>query len=334
MKNTFIIAEAGVNHNGDIEIAKKMIDIASAAGVDAVKFQTFRADTLVAHNAPKASYQVKNMSSNESQYDMLQKLELTEKEYIHLSEYCMQKNVMFLSSPFDLESIDMLESLGMTIYKIPSGEITNLPYLRKIGSLKKKIIMSTGMANLGEIEQALDILILNGTSKEDITLLHCNTEYPTPFEDVNLLAMQTLRDAFKIKVGYSDHSLGLEVPIAAVALGAEVIEKHFTIDNAMIGPDHKASLDPSELKQMVVAVRNVEQSIGNGIKYPSQSEIKNMNIVRKSIFTKQDISKGDIFSTENITTKRPGIGISPMRWDEIIGKISLHDYQANQLVEL
>jgi len=334
MNNVFIIAEAGVNHNGDINLAKKLIDKAVEAGVDAIKFQTFRAENLVSKNAKKAKYQIENTKNNESQYEMLKKLELSFKDFEELKKYCNKKGIIFLSTPFDEESIEFLDKLGLEIFKIPSGEITNLPYLRKIGSLKKRVIFSTGMANLGEIEDALDVLIKSGTTKEEITILHANTEYPTPFEDVNLKAMQTIACAFKIDVGYSDHTLGIEVPIAAVAMGAKVIEKHFTLDRALPGPDHKASLEPDELKAMVKAIRNIEVALGDGIKRPSKSEAKNMAVARKSIVAKRDIKKGEKFTEENITVKRPGNGISPMRWDEIIGKIANKDYKEDELIEV
>jgi len=332
MNKVFIIAEAGVNHNGDINLAKKLIDKAVEAGVDAIKFQTFRAENLVSKNAKKAKYQVENTKNTESQYEMLKKLELSFKDFEELKKYCDEKGIMFLSTPFDEESIEFLDKLGLEIFKIPSGEITNLPYLRKIGSLKKRVILSTGMADLGEIEDALDVLINSGTKKEKITILHANTEYPTPFEDVNLKAMQTIACAFKIDVGYSDHTLGIEVPIAAVAMGAKVIEKHFTLDRALPGPDHKASLEPDELKAMVKAIRNIEVALGDGIKRPSKSEAKNMAVARKSIVAKRDIKKGEKFTEENITVKRPGNGISPMRWDKIIGKIANRDYKEDEII--
>jgi len=287
MNKVFVIAEAGVNHNGDINLAKKLIDKAVEAGVNAIKFQTFKAENLVSKNAKKAKYQVENTGSNESQYEMLKKLELSFKDFEELKKYCDEKGIMFLSTPFDEESIEFLDKLGLEIFKIPSGEITNLPYLRKIGSLKKRVILSTGMADLGEIEDALDVLIKSGTRKEEITILHANTEYPTPFEDVNLKAMQTIACAFKIDVGYSDHTLGIEVPIAAVAMGAKVIEKHFTLDKTLPGPDHKASLEPDELKAMVKAIRNIEVALGYGIKRPSKSEAKNKVVARKRRYKKR-----------------------------------------------
>jgi N,N'-diacetyllegionaminate synthase len=332
MKQVFIIAEAGVNHNGSIEVAKKMIEIAKECGVDAIKFQTFKAENLVSKNAKKAEYQQKNTNKNETQFEMIKKLELSFGDFKELKNYCEEIGIMFLSTPFDFESIDFLDNLGLEIFKIPSGEITNLPYLRKIGKLRKKVILSTGMADLGEIEDALDVLINAGTKRENITILHCNTEYPTPYEDVNLLAMNTIREAFKVNVGYSDHTLGIEVPIAAVALGAKVIEKHFTLDKNMLGPDHKASLEPNELKEMIKAIRNIEMALGNGIKKPSKSELKNKEIARKSIVAKKDIKKGEVFSEDNLTVKRPGNGISPMRWNEIIGKIANKNYKKDELI--
>jgi N,N'-diacetyllegionaminate synthase len=331
---TFIIAEAGVNHNGSIEIAKKLIDIAKEAGADAIKFQTFKAEKLVSRVAPKAEYQKGTTDKEESQLNMLKKLELDAVAHRELIKYCKKKRIIFLSTPFDFESIDLLNTLDIKIFKIPSGEITNLPYLKKIGSLKKKIIMSTGIADLGEIEDALEILIKAGTKKEDITVLHCNTEYPTPFEDVNLFAMLTIKEAFKVNVGYSDHTSGIEVPIAAVALSASVIEKHFTLDKNMEGPDHKASLEPDELKTMVQAIRNIEKALGNGIKSPSQSELKNKPIARKSIVAVRSIMKGEMFSEKNITTKRPGTGISPVQWDKILGKRAKRNFKEDELIEI
>ncbi|HPZ07437.1 MAG TPA: N-acetylneuraminate synthase [Candidatus Eremiobacteraeota bacterium] len=334
MNKVFIIAEAGVNHNGDVELAKKMIDIAADAGADAVKFQTFKAELLSSKYAPKAEYQKKLIEKQETQLNMLKKLELDIKKHIELIEYCQKKHILFLSSPFDLKSIDLLNDLGLDIFKIPSGEIINLPYLRKIGKLNKRIIISTGMSDLGEIEDALDVLLISGTKKENITVLHCNTEYPTSMEDVNLKAMVTIKKALKVNIGYSDHTSGIEIPIAAVALGATVIEKHFTLDRNLEGPDHKASMEPSELKEMVRAIRNIEIAMGDGIKKPSKSEIKNMNIARKSIIAARDIKKGEIFTEENITVKRPGYGISPMRWDEIIGKIAGKHFTIDELIEV
>lgn len=332
MNKVFIIAEAGVNHNGSIELAKQLIEKGAEAGVDAVKFQSFKASKLVTVNAEKADYQIANTGNNdENQYDMIKKLELDYDKHQELMDYANSKNVMFLSSAFDLESIDLLVDLDLSVFKIPSGEITNLPYLRKIALTKKPVILSTGMATLGEIEEALEVLKNNGTT--DVTILHCNTEYPTPMSDVNLTAMNTMKDAFKVKVGYSDHTLGIEVPIAAVALGAVVIEKHFTLDKTMEGPDHKASLEPDELKQMVKSIRNIEKALGTGVKTPTDSERKNKPIARKSIVAKAPISIGEIFSEENLEIKRPGTGISPMLWDEIIGSKATKDYQADELIE-
>ncbi len=331
---TLIIAEAGVNHNGSLEMAFQLIDAAVAAGADAVKFQTFKADKVIAVHAPKACYQKVATGSAESQLEMVKKLELDEKAHTRLYQYCQDKGIQFLSTPFDLESIDLLYRLGLEIFKIPSGEITNLPYLRKLGALKKKLILSTGMADLGEIKDALDVLTEFGTPLGNITVLHCNTEYPTPFEDVNLRAMLTIRNAFPgISVGYSDHTPGIEVPIAAVAMGATVIEKHFTLDRNLPGPDHKASLEPDELKAMVQAIRNIEKALGTGIKKPSPSELKNKPIARKSIVASTTIEKGETFTEKNITVKRPGIGIIPMRWDEIIGHKATKSYQRDELIE-
>jgi len=330
--SVFIIAEAGVNHNGSIGLAKKLIDVAVEAGVDAIKFQTFKSENLVSKSATKAEYQKETTDSEESQFDMLKKLELDIDTHKELIEYCNSKNIMFLSTPFDLDSVDMLSNLGLEIFKIPSGEITNLPYLEKIGSLNKKVILSTGMANLGEIEDALDILIYSGTPKENITLLHANTMYPTPMEDVNLKAMLTIGRAFDIDYGYSDHTLGVEVPIASVALGATCIEKHFTLDKNMEGPDHKASLEPEELKAMVKAIRNIEIALGSSVKKPTKSEKPNMEVARKSIVAKKAIKKGEILTKENLAVKRPGSGISPMRWNEVIGTIAKKDYEVDELI--
>lgn len=332
MTHTFIIAEAGVNHNGSLELAKKLIDVASEAGADAVKFQTFQAKNLVSKNAQKAEYQKQTTDQNESQFEMIKKLELSEAMHHELIAYCQQKNIMFLSTPFDHDSIELLNKLGLEIFKIPSGEITNLPYLRHIGSLNKQVILSTGMANLGEIETALNVLTQVGTAKEKITVLHANTEYPTPMQDVNLKAMQTIGQAFDIAVGYSDHTLGIEVDVAAVALGASVIEKHFTLDKTMEGPDHKASLEPEELKAMVSAIRNIEQALGSSVKQPSPSESKNKPIARKSLVAKTAIKQGETFNAENLCIKRPGHGISPMRWDEIIGTKAQRDYAEDELI--
>jgi len=334
MHKTFIIAEAGVNHNGSLEMAIQLIDVAIAAGADAVKFQTFKAEKIIAVNTPKASYQKEITDSDESQLEMVKKLELDETSHRILLAHCREVGIQFLSTPFDLDSIDLLVRLGMEIFKIPSGEITNLPYLRKIGGLKKRLILSTGMADMSEIEAALSVLSESGTPFENITVLHCNTEYPTPFEDVNLKAMLVIRSAFpRISVGYSDHTPGIEVAVAAVALGAVVLEKHFTLDRNLPGPDHKASLEPDELSSMVSAVRNIEKALGNGIKRPSPSEIKNKAISRKSLVASQTIKTGERFSVDNITTKRPGTGISPMHWDDIIGRRAKKDYKKDELID-
>lgn len=334
MKNrVLIIAEAGVNHNGDITLAKKLIDAAADAGVDYVKFQTFNSKKLVSKSAQKADYQKQNTKDEvESQLKMLQKLELSKNDHLLLIDYCKVKNIKFLSTAFDLDSIDFLEELKIDLWKVPSGEITNLPYLRKLGGLGKPVIISTGMAEMSEIEDAINVVTSSGTDIKDITVLHCNTEYPTPMQDVNLTAMNTIKDVFNVPIGYSDHTLGIEVPIAAVALGATVIEKHFTLDNSMDGPDHKASLEPRELKKMVTAIRNIEQALGNGIKGPSASEVKNKPIARKSIVANVDISKGEVFNENNITVKRPGTGISPMKWDEVIGTTATKNYKADELL--
>lgn len=331
---TFIIAEAGVNHNGSIDIAKKLIDVAAETGADAVKFQTFKAENMVSRFAAKAEYQKKTTDADESQFDMIKRLELNEDAHKELMGYCRDKGIIFLSTPFDLESIDLLNNLGIEIFKIPSGEITNLPYLRKIGRLKKKVILSTGMADLEGIGNAINVLTGYGTRKDDITVLHCNTEYPTPFEDVNLVAMLTIRDAFKVKVGYSDHTVGIEISVAAVALGATVIEKHFTLDKNMEGPDHKASLDPDELKAMIRTIRNIEKALGDGVKKPSTSELKNKPVVLKSIVAAKEIKKGETFTEDNITVKRPGTGISPMEWDSVIGNKAVRAFEEDDLIEL
>jgi len=330
--SVFIIAEAGVNHNGSVELAKKLIDVAVIAGADAVKFQTFKTENLVSKNAQKAQYQKETTSSDESQFDMIKKLELDIDTHHELISYCNEKKIMFLSTPFDLDSVDLLDSLGLKIFKIPSGEITNLPYLRKIGALKKEIVLSTGMANMDEIKDALDVLINSGTQKEDITVLHANTMYPTPMKDVNLKAMLTIGDTFDIAYGYSDHTLGIEVDIAAVAMGATVIEKHFTLDNTMQGPDHKASLEPDELVSMVKSIRNIELALGSSIKLPSESEKPNMIIARKSIVANCKIQKDEIFTENNLAIKRPGNGISPMKWDDIIGSNASKDYKKDELI--
>jgi N,N'-diacetyllegionaminate synthase len=330
--SVFVIAEAGVNHNGSVELAKKLIDVAVEAGVDAVKFQTFKTENLVSKNAQKAEYQKETTDKDESQFAMIKKLELDLAAHHELISYCKDKNIMFLSTPFDHDSINMLNDLGLQIFKIPSGEITNLPYLRHIGGLDKKIILSTGMADIGEVEDALDILLNVGTKKENITVLHANTMYPTPMEDVNLKAMLTLGNSFDIAYGYSDHTLGIEVDIAAVAMGASCIEKHFTLDKTMEGPDHKASLEPDELKAMLKAIRNIELALGSSVKKPTPSETPNIPIGRKSIVAKKEIRQGEIFTSDNLTIKRPGNGINPMLWDEIIGEKSTKNYKEDELI--
>ena len=334
MVNTLIIAEAGVNHNGSLETAYKLIDVAVDAGVDVVKFQSGKAEKVISKYAQKAEYQKNLTGTDESQLEMCQKFYLDYQAHLKLIKYCNQKKIRFLSSPFDIDSIGMLHQLGLDILKIPSGEITNLPYLEKIGALNKSIIMSTGMAELGEVKEALEILVNAGTNKKKVTILHCNTEYPTPYEDVNLNAMLTIRDKLGVKVGYSDHTLGIEVPTAAVVLGAEVIEKHFTLSKDMLGPDHKASLDPAELKSMVCSIRNVEKILGNGIKCTSPSEQKNKTVARKSIVAFRPIKKGEVLCENNITTKRPGLGISPMKWNDVIGVIAKRDFFADELIDL
>jgi N,N'-diacetyllegionaminate synthase len=331
-KSIIIIAEAGVNHNGSIELAKKLIDIAAEAGADFVKFQTFKAEILVTQTADKAEYQKEITDTDESQFAMIKKLELDRKTHEKLIDYCKTKDIQFLSTAFDHDSIDLLDELNIPLFKIPSGEITNLPYLRHIGKMGKPIIMSTGMSSLEEVRDALNVLIESGAEKEQITILHCNTEYPTPMKDVNLKAMLTIKDEMGVNIGYSDHTLGIEVPIAAVAMGATVIEKHFTLDRNMPGPDHRASLKPDELREMVVAIRNIKKAMGAGEKKPSSSETKNISVVRKSIVAKMSIKKGELFTEENLTVKRPGTGISPMGWDAVIGKPASSDYEMDDLI--
>ena len=335
-ERVIIIAEAGVNHNGDIDKAKSLIDNAVEAGVDYIKFQTFKTELCISKNAIKADYQIENtQNSSESQLEMVKKLELSFEQFVELEEYCQQKGMKFLSTGFDTDSLDFLAGLGVKIAKIPSGEITNLPYLRKVATLFTEVILSTGMATITEIKDAIKVLTDNGVSKDKITVLHCNTEYPTPMEDVNLKAMLHIHRELGVPVGYSDHTLGIEVPIAAVALGATVIEKHFTLDKTLPGPDHKASLEPEELKAMVSAIRNIEKAVGgSGIKEVSASEAKNKPIVRKSIVAAKKIVKGESFTVENLTVKRPGIGISPMQWDEVIGKTAKKDFEKDDLIEL
>jgi N,N'-diacetyllegionaminate synthase len=330
--SVFIIAEAGVNHNGSLKLAKKLIDVASASGADAVKFQTFKAKNLVVQNSKKANYQKNTGSQKETQFSMLQKLELSQEMHLELINYSINKHIKFLSSPFDHESIKLLNDLGLEIFKIPSGEITNLPYLRHVGKLNKKIILSTGMSKMAEVKNALKILINSGTKKKNITVLHANTEYPTPMNDVNLKAMVTMGKELNVEYGYSDHTLGIEVDIAAVAMGASCIEKHFTLDSNMDGPDHKASLQPEQLAEMVRAIRNIEKALGSHIKKPSKSELSNLQIVRKSIIAKTPIKKGEVFTQVNLSIKRPGTGISPMKWDEIIGTKAKKNYNEDELL--
>ena len=329
-----IIAEAGVNHNGSLEAAKQLVVAASEAGANMIKFQTFSADRLVIKSANKAEYQNQTTDDLESQHEMIRKLELSLEMHKDLLLFCKQCNIEFFSTGFDIQSIDLLINLGLKQFKIPSGEITNLPYLRHIGKFGKPVILSTGMAILGEIEAALDVLETSGTSRNLVTVLHCNTEYPTPMEDVNLRAMLSIRDALGVDVGYSDHTLGIEVPVAAVALGATVIEKHFTLDRTLPGPDHRASLEPYELKAMVRAIRNIELALGDGIKRPSASETKNRPIARKSLVAATDIRSGERFTETNLAVKRPGSGISPMRWDEILARTANRDFEADELIEL
>lgn len=332
---TLIIAEAGVNHNGSLEIARRLIDAAVDAGVDIIKFQTFKADRLVSKDAKKAEYQKKNIGDgDDSQYQMLKKLELSDTDHQELIAYCQQKGIQFWSTAFDLESIDFLHSLGLQLWKIPSGEITNYPFIKKIASFHEPVIMSTGMCDEQDIQATIEVLLKNGLKKEQITILHCNTQYPTPMQDVNLRAMLTIKQDYGTKVGYSDHTQGVEVPIAAVALGAEVIEKHFTLDRNMQGPDHKASLEPQELKAMVKAIRNIEQALGTGIKQVSDSERANIAVARKSIVAKLFIKKGELLTEDNLTVKRPGTGISPMRWEEMVGTKATKDYQPDEQIEL
>lgn len=333
--HVIIIAEAGVNHNGSFEIAQRLVDAACDAGADFVKFQTFKAEKLVTQKAKKAAYQQKNMQDGDStQFDMLRKLELSEDDHFRLKNYANSRGIEFFSTAFDEEGLDFLDSLGITIFKIPSGEITNLPYLKKIASKKRTTLLSTGMATLGEIESALNVLLENGLTRNQITVLHCNTEYPTSMSDVNLKAMNTIAQAFKVNVGYSDHTLGIEVPIAAVALGATCIEKHFTLSRSMDGPDHKASLEPGELSAMVKAVRNIETAIsGSGLKEPSPSEIKNKEIARKSIHLKKDLPKGHILTVADLIMKRPGNGISPMNIAMVLGKKLTQDLPSDTMLE-
>lgn len=330
INKTFIIAEAGVNHNGNLDYAKKLIDVAAESGADAVKFQTFISEKCISKWADKASYQKSTTGETEGQLAMVKKLELSFAEFVELKEYCKAKNIIFMSTPFDIESADFLNEIKVEIFKIPSGEITNYPLIKKIGQFKKSVIMSTGMCNLEEIREAIEILREQGT--KNISLLHCNTQYPTPIEDVNLKAMLRMRDEFNLPIGYSDHSKGIEVPIAAVALGAAIIEKHFTLSKEMEGPDHRASLEPDELKKMVESIRNIEKALGVREKLVTNSEKENLQVARKSIVAAVPIKKGDIFTEENITVKRPGTGLSPMRWNEVLGKPANKNYEADEII--
>ena len=333
-KHVMIIAEAGVNHNGNIENAFRLVDAAAYAGVDYIKFQTFKAEKLVSGSAKKAVYQIQNTrNAEETQFQMLQKLELSQEQHAQLIAYCQKKNIQFFSTAFDLDSLEYLHEIGLQMVKIPSGEITNLPYLRKAARLFRQVILSTGMTTISEIKDAVSVFTEAGISKENIIILHCNTEYPTPMDDVNLKAMLHIQEVFGTEIGYSDHTLGIEVPIAAVALGASIIEKHFTLDKTMIGPDHSASLEPDELKSMVSAIRNLEKALsGSGMKEVSPSEQKNIAIARKSIVATKEIHKGELFTEDNIGVKRPGTGISPMKWDEVIGKVSQQDFAEDELI--
>lgn len=331
MKHVTIIAEAGVNHNGDIDLAKKMIDVAKRAGVDYIKFQTFKPEKLASRFAVKAEYQKENTGTDESQVEMLKKLTLSEKEYRELADYAQNNNIGFISTPFESDSLEFLKSIDMDFWKLPSGEVTNYPFLVEIAKTGMPVVMSTGMCDLKEISDAISILRNNGANS--ISLLHCNTQYPTPFEDVNLHVMETLRREFNVEVGYSDHTRGIEVPIAAVAMGATIIEKHFTLDKNMEGPDHKASLEPDELAAMVKAIRNIECALGLNVKEPTKSEIANRAVARKSIVAKCSIKAGDSFSVDNLTTKRPGNGVSPMKWNELVGKKANRDYSEDELID-
>jgi N,N'-diacetyllegionaminate synthase len=332
-RHTLVIAEAGVNHNGDPELAKRLIDAAAHAGADLVKFQTFSADRLVTASAAKADYQTRTTDAAEPQHAMIRRLELSRPVHETLIAHCRERGIGFFSTAFDIPSLDLLAELGLDRFKIPSGEITNLPYLRHVGGFGKPLILSTGMATLGEIEAAIDVLETAGTPRERITVLHCNTAYPTPMQDVNLRAMLAIRDAFGVAVGYSDHTAGIEVPIAAVALGATVIEKHLTLDRNLPGPDHKASLEPDEFAAMVRAVRNIELALGDGIKRPSPSEAKNKPIARKSIVAAAPIRAGETFTADNLAVKRPGTGLSPMRWDEVVGRRADQNYEMDDLIK-
>ncbi|WP_424493697.1 N-acetylneuraminate synthase [Salinimicrobium sp. GXAS 041] len=335
MGKVIIIAEAGVNHNGSLENAKKLVEVAATAGADFVKFQTFKTELNLTREAKKAGYQEKSTGKEESQYDMVKKLELSFKDFSEIKKCCDDKGIGFLSTGFDAPSLEFLDSMNPAFFKIPSGEITNLPYLRKVASFGREVVMSTGMADINEVKRAFNILQKEGLKKEQISIVHCNTEYPTPMEDVNLQAMLHIRNELDVRIGYSDHTLGIEVPIAAVALKAKLIEKHFTLDKSMPGPDHAASLEPDELRKMISAIRNIEKALsGSGIKEPSLSEMKNKEVARKSIVAAKKIRKGDIFSKENLCVKRPGTGLNPMRWDEVEGKLATRNFDEDELIEL
>lgn len=335
MNDVIVIAEAGVNHNGDIRIAKKLIDVAASAGADFVKFQTFVSEEVISKNAKKAKYQIRNTgNSKESQLEMVKKLELSRDDHFQLKQHCATKKIKFLSTAFDLKSIELLKELNVPYFKIPSGEITNLPYLRKASKYFKNFIMSTGMSNMNEINSALEVLKKNKIPKNQITVMHCNTQYPTPMKNVNLQSMISIKNKFNVKVGYSDHTKGIEVSIAAVAMGASIIEKHFTLNKNMPGPDHKASLNPSELKKMIKGIRNIQIALGDDKKNPSKGELKNINIARKSIIAIKDIKKGVLFTEKNISCKRPGGGISPMKWDKIIGLKSKYSFKKDDLIKI
>ena len=330
---TIVIAEAGVNHNGDLNLAKNLIEIAAKAGADYVKFQTFRASALATISAEKADYQKDSTDSNESQIEMLKNLELTERMHEELIAHALLHKICFLSTAFDIQSVDLLYKLGQSLFKVPSGEITNLPLLRHIGSFKKDVILSTGMSTMQEIEDAIEVLQESGTERNRICVLHCTSSYPAPMSDINLSAMLHIREELNVAIGYSDHSHGVEIPIAAVALGAKIIEKHFTLDRKLPGPDHKASLEPEELEMMIFGIRNLELAMGDGIKRVMPSEIENRVVVRKSIVASRAISEGEVFSDKNLTTKRPDKGISPMKWDNVIGTVSKRNYLADELIE-
>lgn len=335
MRSTYIIAEAGVNHNGSIDIAEELILTAVRSGADAVKFQTFSAKKMCSQTSPKAEYQQNAENQKESQLQMLERYELDRNDHIHLLSIARHHQIQFISSPFDDDSIDLLDSLGLNLLKIPSGEITNLPYLEKIGALKKDVILSTGMADLDEINSAIRILEKSGMQKKQISILHCCSEYPADFENINLNAIKTMTKFFPgIKIGFSDHSEGTSASIAAVAIGACIIEKHFTLDQTMEGPDHRASLNPEELKGMIRAIRQIEKAMGNGIKKPTSAELLNKKVVRKSIVAMQNIKKGEKFSQSNLTTKRPGSGLSPMEWHKVIGKTAKTDFRPDDLISL